>query len=383
MTPSFRGERASPSPQGRDRKTVLYHIDMHYVKFFKLPTLVNGGKQSAAVVKTTVAVSTDLGDDFFPNLLPLKFEVLGPGKKVLQSSTHQWKTGMRALSVEFALSKRPPTCRLRVSASESEYSTSFDLNDGILVTPCIMPVVSGIFDEVSGGQTRDSDVERVIPLLENQDLRIYEATGDSIARHIWDGSVAFSGLIDRASLGKSGVPFLDKTLCGADTSNSFRAIELGAGVGLAGLTLAHLVPGANIMLTDVPEVEQLLERSIAANDMDPKTVHFGVLDWEQPITPQFKQHVFDLILISECTYNEDSIPALVGVISNLADFSPQATILVATKQRHKNERIFYHLMEQARFVITHETHVLSPRNYTPHDFDDADRVNVYTFRLVT
>jgi len=354
---------------------------MHYIKFFKLPTLVNRDKKSSTTpVKTTIAVTTDLGDDFFPNSLELKFEVLGFGK-VIQSSTHQWKPGMRALPVEFPLAKRSPTCRLRVSASESEYATSFDLSNGILVTPCVMPVVSGIFNTGGPGDIRDTDVERVIPLLESPELRIYEATGDSIARHIWDGSVAFSGLIDRATIGKSGVPFLDKTLFEAGSTSSLRVIELGAGVGLAGLTLAHLMPRAHVLLTDVPEVEQLLARSIIANDMNVETVGFDVLDWEQPITPRFKQHEFDLILVSECTYNEDSIPALVGVISNLAEFSPQATILVATKQRHENERVFYDLMKKARFIITHETHVLCPRNYTPNDLDDADKVNVYTFQL--
>jgi len=356
---------------------------MHYIKFFKLPKLINRGKNPTDTVKTTVAVTTDLGDDFFPNALQLRFEVLGLDK-VIQSSTHQWKTGMRALPVEFDLSKRAPICRLRVSASESEYSTSFDLSNGILVTPCVMPVVSGIFNTVGPGETRetrDTDVERVIPLMESPELRIYEATGDSIARHIWDGSVAFSGLIDRATIGKSGVPFLDRMLFEAGSTSSLRVIELGAGVGLAGLTLARLLPGANVLLTDVPEVQQLLARSILANDMNVETVGFDVLDWEQPIPPRFKQHELDLILVSECTYNEDSIPALVGVISNLAELSPQTTILVATKQRHENERIFYDLMKEARFIITHETHVLCPRNYTPNDLDDADKVNVYTFQL--
>lgn len=63
------------------------------------------------------------------------------------------------------------------------------------------------------------------------------------------------------------------------------------------------------------------------------------------------------------------------------EMSPRATVLVATKQRHENERVFYDLMRAAGFEIVEQTHALCARNFTADDLDDAERVNVYTFRL--
>ena len=106
-----------------------------------------------------------------------------------------------------------------------------------------------------------------------------------------------------------------------------------------------------------------------------------MLDWEKEVPEGIRRRRFELILVSECTYNEDSIPALVGVLEVLMEMSPRATVLVATKQRHENERVFYDLMRAAGFEIVEQTHALCPRNFTADDLDDAERVNVYTFRL--
>jgi protein N-lysine methyltransferase METTL21D len=51
-----------------------------------------------------------------------------------------------------------------------------------------------------------------------------------------------------------------------------RAIELGAGMGLAGLALAML--GANVMLTDVKEVLPLLRRNYE-NNLSPAALRGG------------------------------------------------------------------------------------------------------------
>jgi predicted nicotinamide N-methyase len=357
---------------------------MHYIKFLKIPSLIRGEKKSASI-KTVVAVTTDLGDDYFPYDLLLDFEVfedrLGKSSKKAITQSHHWRPGMRALPVELRVSgTHTYSYTLHIKASNSSYSTEFSFRDGILATPSVMPVISPPFGHESK-TSLDLDVVRPMPMTHNHELSIYESTGDSIARHIWDGSVAFCGLIDHASVGKSGISVLDKAVCDVDAKGVFSVIELGAGVGLAGLALARVMPKASVLLTDVPEVEALLARSIAANKMDPTNVTFEVLDWEQEISSTIAEKKFDMIIVSECTYNEDSIPALVNVLSQLMSKSAEAVILVATKQRHENERIFYDLMKKADFVLSEQTHAVCPRNFTTDDPEDVDSVNIYTFRL--
>jgi len=363
---------------------------MHYIKFLKLPVLASS--KQGSIIKTVIAVTTDLGDDYFPSDIILQFQLLThnsakpkASSNVLLSQSRQWSIGMRALPVELKVPSKSAGAstlyQLSVDASKSGFSTIFDFSDGVLVTPRVMPVLSAPFGAFSRQADPDLDVIRVIPIKDNPELRVYEATGDSIARHIWDGSVAFSGLIDQASIGKSGIAYLDSILSTVASKEDLNVIELGAGVGLAGLTLAHVMPRIRILLTDVPEVEALLYRSIKANGMDTTRTRFAVLDWEKPVPASIQSQMFDLILVSECTYNEDSIPALVSVLQALMEKSLTATVLVATKQRHENERIFYDLMRTAGFKMIEQTHALCPRNYNTDDLEDAEQVNVYTFRL--
>lgn len=361
---------------------------MHYIKFLKLPSYDAG----SLTIKTKIAVTTDLGDDYFPNELPIQFDVLqsdvNEGRDatgaIALSQTRQWSAGMRVLTVELKLTKSKvkssSTFRLRVSPGLSEFSSQFDIVDGVLVTPAVMPIVSERFH---GGMDPAGDkpyVERSIPLREHAELSMWEETGDSIARHIWDGSVALSGLIDLASIGKSGISYLDHVVPLTGVKDKIQVIELGAGVGLAGLILAKVISRAHVLLTDVPEVEILVRKNAAANKL--KNVDFKVNDWSKPTPDSIVATKWDLILISECTYNEDSIPDLVSNIVKLMTRSPDATIIVATKQRHENERLFSNLMAEKHFEIKEHIHALCPRNYVPGDLEDADKVDIYTFTYI-
>lgn len=352
---------------------------MHYIKFLRLPTF----DAKSLTVKAKIAVTTDLGDDYFPDELPIQFDLQIEEKNaIILSQTKQWSAGMRVLAVELKIPKakvnHASNLRLHVLAGPSDFSSQFvSSDDGTLVTPAVMPVFSEPFTAERVSASKMPYVERVIPLRENAQLSIWEETGDSIARHIWDGSVALSGLIDLASIGRSGIAFLDHVVPLTGIKEKFQVIELGAGVGLAGLTLAKVMPRAHVLLTDVPEVQALIFKNAAANSL--RNVDFKVNDWAEPISDSIVSTKWDLILISECTYNEDSIPDLVSNIRKVMTTSPDATIIVATKQRHENERLFYDLMKKEHFEIKEHIHALCPRNFVPGDLEDTDKVDIYTF----
>ncbi|KAI4217651.1 MAG: hypothetical protein LQ351_000247 [Letrouitia transgressa] len=92
------------------------------------------------------------------------------------------------------------------------------------------------------------------------------------------------------------------------------------------------------------------------------------LDWNcsdtglQTLLDSIDRNV-DLVIVSECTYNPDSIPALVNTLRRIMDKNTRGRlpeevpgIYVATKVRHPSEAVFFDLMAEAGFnIVEHLT----------------------------
>lgn len=186
--------------------------------------------------------------------------------------------------------------------------------------------------------------------------------------------------IDRSLTSTSGLPSLD-ALLKRDRKHSLRAIELGAGCGLVGLALAKLVPNIDVLLTDLTEAEDITNRNIpAAAIKKPSKASFEVLDWTQPLPDSTSGKPFDLVLVADCTYNADFIPALVDTLTRLMKTSPHALIVLSTKTRHSSEAVFFEQMGTAKFEIIDQSHALAPTRYPIEEPEDAERVDVYCFK---
>lgn len=123
-----------------------------------------------------------------------------------------------------------------------------------------------------------------------------------------------------------------------------RALELGAGVGLAGLALAAL--GANVLLTDVASVLPLLTANVDRN-LSPSALALSApawaagagacrvaeLDWGVEATwhPGGDRRPYDVVVAADCIYSETAIPAFVAAL--LAHTDRRSTILVANELR--------------------------------------------------
>lgn len=152
-----------------------------------------------------------------------------------------------------------------------------------------------------------------------------------------------------------------------------RVVELGAGCGIVGIALATMHSNCEIILTDLPEVAEIVTRNI--NDAAPRapaSITFQTLDWDEP-APDLARRPIDLILVSDCTYNADSLPALVSVLGRLVQGSPRALILVALKRRHESEAIFFDLMRAAGFESSHAALSL------PAQWDQMDSIEMYCY----
>lgn len=194
-----------------------------------------------------------------------------------------------------------------------------------------------------------------------------------------DGGIALTAYVDRMiALQVEGLPLLEESI-GLATSKRLNVIELGCGCGMVGIGLAQMVPGCRVLLTDMPEARDIANRNIT--NMNPaisSQATFMPLDWESPLPKTIESRAFDMVIVSECTYNTDTIPALVKTLSDLNKRSPKSVVLVSTKVRHASESIFFELMEQAQFVKASHSILALPKDLSSDE--DPEIVHFYVFR---
>lgn len=299
------------------------------------------------LLKAVLTVTTDLGETFYLQDLELIVtlrDVAEEGEIYLRKRL-AWKAGARSVDVSFDLSRQDvewPAC-VHVGVKNAKGS-------GFL--PAISDVWSGTLDPTKGQFGSGWRVERRFTSLAERPLCLLEDAGDSIARHLWDGSQALAQHIDHIiSLDNpQTLPLLEYVLISA-TYRRLNVIELGAGCGTVGISISQSIPDCDVMLTDLPEVEELIEANIAR--MRPamsSRVRFQALDWLAPLPSSLQDRKNDLIIVSECTYNTDTLEPLVGMLVSLLVRSPKAVIVVSTKTRHDSEAAFFDLMKNAGFV---------------------------------
>ena len=79
-------------------------------------------------------------------------------------------------------------------------------------------------------------------------------------------------------------------------------------------------------------------------------VAFAALDWKEPLPAKVDSRINDLIIVSECTYNTETLQPLVDTLSSLIMRSPKAVIVLATKTRHASEAAFFGMMRAAGLI---------------------------------
>ena len=105
-----------------------------------------------------------------------------------------------------------------------------------------------------------------------------------------------------------------------------RVVELGCGLGLAGITAGLL--GAWVTFTDyMPEALEFARRNALLNGLDEGRIELVQLDWEAPSV----QETFDLVIGSEIAYDYFTHSALIKVMERLLATGGQ--ILLAERNR--------------------------------------------------
>lgn len=318
------------------------------VRFLRPPKVHND--KNTVQLKAVVTVTTDLGETFFPEdaeLIATIRETAHDGEVYLRRK-FQWSGGARSLPIILDVSRNDidwPAC-LHVGVKVSK-------GKGPGFLPPVVDAWSGELDPTKGQLDSGWRVERRFTPLNERPVSLIEDAGDSIARHLWDGSQALAQIIDDTiSLENTTtpLPLLEYLLVSA-TYRRLNAIELGCGCGTVGIALAQSIPDCDVLLTDLPEVDSLVAANIARlNPAINSKVTFHALDWEAPLPKGVHSRVHDLIVVSECTYNTDTLQPLVNTLKALITRSPKAIIVVSTKTRHDSEAAFFDIMKEADFI---------------------------------
>lgn len=367
---------------------------MHYIRLLRPPAIevLPKGRSTIALLLT---ITTDLGDTFLYPEEPVELNFALEGDTSLQDTRHlqttatsssSWQPGMRVLKTKLALDKPLPTDQsiaLVISAADTpslhiSLRSSAQLlqwhgtakakpSDG-LIAPLTLRLARG--EDASDVAIRDM-VLACGPTAKI-DISIEEDLGESIARHIWDAGLTTAAFLADACWNKDN-PCSTTELFSLKGKKRISIIELGCGVGVLGISIAmlmpHIVQGesfglakTHVLMTDLPEAEERASSNISRCQTsknwtgDKTRLEYENLDWVDGSVGSFgakaSATLWDLVVLSDCTYNVDVFPLLVKTLSSIHahnlklsapdDHSSYTTrVLLSTKPRHDSETALF------------------------------------------
>ncbi|KAF9878111.1 hypothetical protein CkaCkLH20_04149 [Colletotrichum karsti] len=394
---------------------------MHYIRLLRAPKLTyQKEKKNPWSLNVVLTVTTDLGDSFLAHDEPVPIKIkLGwehpPGKCQKQKPMTlagekllQWTSGMRIMKADFPAQHLKPefNCEtpLRVhieAGSGRSAETAADIamaglngEEGKIVplwADVDVPVTWPIGSNKESPRAPTTCFRRLrlgsepLPCIE-----VEEDIGESIARHVWDAGMVVVSRLWLLCNGDSGLaaghPLAMRTLQSLLLDNKpLNILELGCGVGIFGIGLTHMIrregglgygPKVDIVMTDLPEAE---ERVLSNLDIMARTSgsriepRFEDLDWDYGRDMGFGRSVeaefWDLVVLSDCTYNVDALPALIDTwtaIHKQNNAMKERTeevvtrVLVAMKVRHADEDRLWELIKKDGWTVAEQAAIPLP-----------------------
>ncbi|CAN6617041.1 hypothetical protein TRVA0_006S03774 [Trichomonascus vanleenenianus] len=305
---------------------------MYHVRFLKVPSCRR--KNGQYELKFVIAITNDLGNDIFYGECDVAVTVEGD-RGAAATATGKWKPGTRALPISVSFDSNQSK-EVVVSVSVDQKTVEDHLYDDTdRRAKYFLPLFSPKL-RLPKPQEKDWTSCEKVALRKLPGLEMFEETGESIARHLWDAGIILSRKVTQ-----------DNNYLGFKPK---RVIELGTGCGIVGLTLNNIF-NAEVLLTDLEESEEICQRNINHNRGNSKAkppAKFQLLDWETPnVTGNY-----DLVIATDCTYNTDSYGVLLGAIEQLA--GPETIIVVADKYRDEREEDFFDRFRSKFSVVSDE-----------------------------
>ncbi len=376
---------------------------MHYIRLLRPPTVESSGPRKT--LRIVLTITTDLGDSFLSVQEPIALTVVatntakseGPQSLVPVYLTGKdnptWRAGQRVLKLELPLPASPlTTIQIRPASKELAALCTdaiFAGDQGLIV-----PVYADLprpNEEMRHVSFRNIRIGSRVASFEGM-VQVEEEIGESIARHVWDAGMVTVSMFSCLCLRNRATDKLRDLLAILETRHPVSILELGCGVGVLGIGIAHVMrcmPGSgptHVLMTDLPEAEERAQANIARfraqvhDDGDQNVeLQYENLDWEEGKDGHFGPLVtakpWDLIVLSDCTYNVDMLPTLVRTLTALhtASMAHAVTheeglkgsytsprILLALKPRHESESALWSLMDDAGWSIAEKTSLKLP-----------------------
>lgn len=311
---------------------MLYHI-----RFFKVPSVKKSSDNKYYVLKTVLSLPNDLGDEFFHGECDIQITI----GKLTAPQVIPWKAGMRSCSFEqeIPFSKASKLGVLTIQAQVVEKSVTDYLAD---VEHHHLAGFLPLLSEQLKLADKSSTERRAIRSFEFQGLpsiiNIAEETGESIAKHLWDGAI----------IGTHKLLESDEILLPQSPKN---ILELGSGCGLLGIALAKKYKNADIVLTDLDDAEEICKHNLSINNIPNGKFH--IFDWNED-DENITKVPWDLVVVADCIYNDDSYDALTKALIKAAT-KPDTRFIMANKYRHPDEANFFVQLKEYFDIITDVT----------------------------
>lgn len=364
---------------------------MHYIRCLRPPKVLKVGGDYH--IELLFIISTDLGDSLLYPDEPIQLTVTSIVNRTTGAQTENdltrnrggnlnvvWKPGQRVVKQAFKapapVEKAIDTGRpVDIAIGVAQHVQAADSVERVLGASdgLIMPLHVTLNPE--NDEDREVSLRKIRHGVDKEGcLNVAEDIGEpkSLARHVWDGgAVAASAMIGstlepppEASTGPCVSAF--KSLLASKEPVSI--LELGCGVGVLGLGAAVAAMGTRreqetvMLMTDLEDAEEQVRGNLARNeDLQGNGLDllYENLDWEDGRHGQFGPLLgarrWNLIMFSDCTYNVDVLPALVGTLdalhtSNLAHSGAGdkkgSVVFMATKPRHSSEEAVFELLAE-------------------------------------
>lgn len=378
---------------------------MHYIRFCR-PPVVEQGRSGLKTLKLVLTITTDLSDKFLCPYEPIQLSIIGAGApanpqngpvpiNLTPKNPPTWRAGMRVLKVDVQLPLQPiETVQVRPTNRQLAALITDDISSGT-GAGLILPV----FADLAPGPTSHICFRSLRLPGGTATLQVEEEMGESMARHVWDGGLTTASFVASMVLGQTAansssatasLPILANIL--QQNDGPLNIMELGCGVGILGLGVARILgvssqataEKSTLLMTDLPDAEERTLANIARSaDQTACTVMYENLDWNDGkdgiFGPEVTSRAWDLVILSDCTYN-DLLPELVKTLSAVHAHSAQQSgpsntkILLSTKPRHSDEKVFFDLMSEDGWSIQEEVKLPLPVLN-----DEAQTVEVYLF----
>ncbi|RYO77894.1 hypothetical protein DL766_000696 [Monosporascus sp. MC13-8B] len=367
---------------------------MHYIRLLRPPT-IDTSNPSDPVLSLLLTITTDLGDSFLypddPIMLGFRFIVdasLRTGQVLQPLDSGRpvtWEAGMRVLNVKLRFSKEALDCEaslnVYVRGKESQMvrlSETRDLlpwrvkEDGRQSQGLIADLTIEFDRGVFSASVRELACQHKRDELSRVSIAIEEDIGESIARHIWDAGLVTSALLaDSCRMNGKEVWIREFLPLGKGDPN---ILEIGCGVGILGITIASIIHRAaeqqgvalthpTVLLTDLPEAEERARSNISRSSrhtLSKTDIEYENLDWEDGrnsrFAPLVRSKYWDFVVLSDCTYNVDAFPSLVGTLTALhslnatnsdpgTESNTTTKVILSMKPRHDSELAMFELLK--------------------------------------